>query len=158
METNSTVSELKVDFLMILNPAGCCRRSCLPFPCRTHPYSCCLGRREHPCSCFLVLSTRVVSPADRAFGAQRFSGGRTGGRTGRRFAPPSEWVALRAAFASGQRRAPMSLLMRVLEELQNCICHPHLCDSLYSGTADDTSLDTFEFCRWFSYGRRIQCY
>ena len=113
-------------FFLILNPAGCCRRPCLPFPCREHPYSCCLGLREHPCSCFLVLSTRVVSPADRAFGAQRFSGGRTGRSDGRRCAPPSDGAALRAAFGSEQRRAAIGLLTRNLEELHNCNCHIHL--------------------------------
>ena len=40
---------------------------------------------EHPCSCWIVRITRLAKLADRAFGAQRFSGG----RAGRRFAPPS---------------------------------------------------------------------
>ncbi len=50
----------------------------------------------------LLLIRALYAPcqlADRAFGAQRFSGG----RTGRRFAPPSGGAALRAAL-----RAPKS--------------------------------------------------
>ena len=39
--------------------------------------------------------------ADRAFGAQRFSGG----RTGRRFAPPSGGAALRTALGAALRAA-----------------------------------------------------
>ena len=44
-----------------------------------------------------MLCTRLESAADRAFGAQRFSGG----RAGRRFAPLSDGAALRAALRAG---------------------------------------------------------
>jgi len=66
-----------------INPSGCCRPRLviLPFPWK-----------EHPCFGWLLFLYAPRQLADRAFGAQRSSGG----RSGRRFAPPS-------AFGGGHR-------------------------------------------------------
>ena len=73
-------------------------------------------------SCFC---TRLESAADRAFGAQRFSGG----RSGRRFAPPS--AGLRGG-ASGGTIAPLllhALFFHVAVGLQTSLASPLLVNS-----------------------------
>ena len=83
-------------------------------------------------SCFC---TRLESAADRAFGAQRISVGRTerrfaplsGGRTGRRFAPLSGGAALRAAWGRSDRAAttdPQQTLNKHLSNPQQAFGKP----------------------------------